>query len=191
MWSCTGQATAVLRHRSSCASTVAAGSRGPQPTSDTTCDGSPTGATWSSVSTIAWPASQSTWDKAPQDVACRADLDSPERAAVQVIPSASSLRNSAGNLAVNLAYSAALGRARSGCGGQVPIPEAVLVQYPIVAPQDAYDNGYPIRGFEPKMFTGRYLGGVPSEVPDRLAAISSITYLSRKGPADVDCRARQ
>jgi acetyl esterase len=62
---------------------------------------------------------------------------------------------------VNLAYSAALGRARSGCGGQVPTPEAVLVQYPIVAPQDAYDNGYPIRGFEPKMFTERYLGGVP------------------------------
>jgi hypothetical protein len=27
----------------------------------------------------------------------------------------------------------------------------VLVQYPIVAPQDAYDNGYPIRGFEPKI----------------------------------------
>jgi hypothetical protein len=35
--------------------------------------------------------------------------------------------------------------------GQVPIPEAVLVQYPIVDPQDAYDNGYPIRGFEPKI----------------------------------------
>ena len=51
---------------------------------------------------------------------------------------------------MNLAYNAALGRARSGCGGQVPTPEAVLVQYPIVAPQDAYDNGYPIPGFEPK-----------------------------------------
>ena len=83
---------------------------------------------------------------------------------------------------MNLAYSAALGRARSGCGGQVQTPEAVLVQYPIVAPQDAYDNGYPIRGFEPKMFTERYLGGVPNEVPDRLAAISSITHLSAKAP---------
>jgi acetyl esterase len=128
--------------------------------------------------------SQSTWDKAPQDVACALTWihqnaprygGDPQRIVVAG-------DSAGGNLAVNLSYGAALGRARSGCGGQVPIPEAVLVQYPIVAPQDAYDNGYPIRGFEPKMFTDRYLGGVPSEVPDRLAAISSITYLSAKAP---------
>jgi acetyl esterase/lipase len=31
-----------------------------------------------------------------------------------------------------------------------------------------------------RLFTERYLGGLPNEVPDRLAAISSITYLSAK-----------
>jgi acetyl esterase len=129
-------------------------------------------------------ASQSTWDRAPLDVACALTWvhqnaaqygGDPERVAVAG-------DSAGGNLAVNLAYSAALGRAQSGCGGQVPIPDAVLVQYPIVDPQDAYDNGYPIRGFEPKMFTERYLGGVPHAVPDRLAAISSITYLSAQAP---------
>ena len=129
-------------------------------------------------------ASQSTWDKAPQDVACALtwiQQNAPRYGgdAQRIVVAGDS---AGGNLAVNLAYSAALGRARSGCGGQVPIPEAVLVQYPIVAPQDAYDNGYPIRGFEPKMFTGRYLGGVPNQVPDRLVAISSTTYLSAKAP---------
>jgi acetyl esterase/lipase len=112
-------------------------------------------------------ASQSTWDKARQDVACALTWihqnaprygGDPQRIVVAG-------DSAGGNLAVNLAYSAALGRALSGCGGQVPIPEAVLVQYPIVAPQDAFDNGYPIRGFEPKMCTGRYLGMFRTRCP--------------------------
>ena len=42
-----------------------------------------------------------------------------------------------GNLAVNVAYAAALHEPVSGCGGQVPVPRAVLVQYPVVDPRDA------------------------------------------------------
>ena len=71
-------------------------------------------------------ASQSTWDKAPQDMACALTWvhqnatrygGNPERVVVAG-------DSAGGNLAVNLAYSAALGRARSGCGGQVQTPEA-------------------------------------------------------------------
>ncbi len=129
-------------------------------------------------------ASQPSWDKAPLDVGCALTWVHRNAARYGGDPQRIVVAgdSAGGNLAVNLAYSAALGRAVSGCGGQVPTPAAVLVQYPIVDPQDAFDNGYPIRGFEPKMFTERYLGGVPNAVPDRLAAISSITYLSAEAP---------
>ena len=127
---------------------------------------------------------QPTWNKAPRDVACALTWvhryaarygGNPQR----IIVAGDS---TGGNLAVNLAYSAALGRARSGCGGQVPTPQAVMVQYPAVEPLDVYQHGYPVPGFEPQMFIDRYLGGTPGEVPDRLKAISSTTYLSAKAP---------
>jgi acetyl esterase len=129
-------------------------------------------------------ATQSTWDQAPQDVACALTWVHQNAAGYGGDPQRIVVAgdSAGGNLAVNLAYSAALGRAQSGCGGQVPIPAAVLVQYPVVDPQDTHDNGYPISGFEPKMWTERYLGGPPNEFPDRLAAISSTTYLSAKAP---------
>ena len=129
-------------------------------------------------------ATQSSWDKAPQDVACALTWVHRNAAGYGGDPQRIVVAgdSAGGNLAVNLAYSAALGRAQSGCGGQVPIPAAVLVQYPVVDPKDTHDNGYPISGFEPKMWTERYLGGPPNEFPDRLAAISSTTYLSAKAP---------
>jgi acetyl esterase/lipase len=123
-------------------------------------------------------ASEPTWDTAPRDVACalvwvRANAarlgGDPDRLAVAG-------DSAGGNLAVNLAYAAAQGRARSGCGGPVPVPRAVLVQYPVVDPQDAYDHG------RAAAFTERYLGGPPSRYPDRLRAISSATYLSAAAP---------
>ena len=129
-------------------------------------------------------ASQSAWDKAPQDVACALTWVHQNAARYGGDPQRIVVAgdSAGGNLAVNLAYSAALGRARSGCGGQVPIPAAVMVQYPVVDPKDTHDNGYPITGFEPRMWTERYLGGPPNKFPDRLAAISSTTYLSAKAP---------
>jgi acetyl esterase/lipase len=87
-----------------------------------------------------------------------------------------------GNLAVNVAYAAARHEAVSGCGGQVPVPRAVLVQYPVVDPLDAYDHGRRVPGAVPREFVERYLGGTPQRYPDRLRAISPATYLSPAAP---------
>ncbi|TPN86544.1 alpha/beta hydrolase [Mesorhizobium sp. CU2] len=125
-----------------------------------------------------------TWDKAPADVACGlawvyANATSlggdPERIVL--------LGDSAGgNLAVNLAYSAALGTAVSKCG-PVPVPKAVVVQYPAVDPVATYERGFPVPGFEPQMLMMGYIGGTPEQFPERIKAISSATYISDKAPA--------
>lgn len=124
-----------------------------------------------------------TWDKAPADVACAAawlkanagrlngDL---ERLAL--------LGDSAGgNLAINLGYGAALGQIESACG-PVPVPAAIVVQYPAVDPLAIYEHGYPVTGFEPKMLVSGYLGGDPYAFPERVEAVSSYTFLSDKSP---------
>lgn len=124
-----------------------------------------------------------TWDKAPDDVACglawvyanaaRFGGDS-DRIAL--------LGDSAGgNLAINLAYGAARGSVHSPCG-PVPVPKALVVQYPAVDPIAIYERGYPVPGFEPKMLMAGYVGGTPQQFPDRIRAISSETYISDKAP---------
>jgi acetyl esterase len=128
---------------------------------------------------------QPTWDKAPRDVACalvwvhqNAERfgGNPGRLAV--------LGDSAGgNLAINLAYAAARDEAPSDCDDAVAVPQAVVVQYPAVDPIALYEYGYPVPGFEPRMLTTGYLGGRPDEVPDRVRAVSSATYLSENAPA--------
>jgi acetyl esterase len=125
-----------------------------------------------------------TWDEAPRDVACAAAWVTANAArlgadADRLVVAGDS---AGGNLAVNLAYSAAQGQADSSCAGEVPIPDAVVAQYPVVDPSSAYEDGYPIPGFEPRFFTERYLGGTPEKYPDRLAAISSSSYLSAGAP---------
>jgi len=66
-----------------------------------------------------------------------------------------------GNLAVNLAYSAAQGTAVSACGGTVPVPRAVVAVVPVVDPRDAYDHGVPLPATPPPdhhIATGLYAG---------------------------------
>ncbi len=124
-----------------------------------------------------------TWDKAPADVACalawvgryaehfQGDLT---RLAV--------LGDSAGgNLALNLSYAAAQGRLETDCG-PLPVPSAVVVQYPAVDPQAIYHEGFPIPGFEPRMLVSGYIGGAPGEFPDRVRAVSSATHISAAAP---------
>lgn len=126
-----------------------------------------------------------TWNKAPLDVACglvwaaanaKRFGGDPRRIAV-------SGRSAGGNLAINLAYSAALGEARSGCGGEVPIPAAVVAFSPVVDPMNAFKNGQEFPGADPRSFIPLYIGGPPSRFPDRLRAIASATYLSARAPA--------
>ncbi|WP_099867575.1 alpha/beta hydrolase [Pararhizobium haloflavum] len=124
-----------------------------------------------------------TWNKAPVDVACGlawvyANAETfggdPER----IVLAGDS---AGGNLAINLAYGAALGRVRSNCGN-VPVPKAVVVQYPAVDPVATYERGFPVPGFEPRMLMMGYVGGTPDEFPERISAISSATYISAEAP---------
>lgn len=127
---------------------------------------------------------EATWNKAMSDAACgliwaqrnatRFDGD-PDRIAL--------LGDSAGgNLAINVGYAAAEGLTVPECGGDVPVPNAIAVQYPAVDPVSIYERGFPIPGFEPKMLIEGYIGGAPADHPDRIAAISSRTYLTPKAP---------
>jgi acetyl esterase len=125
-----------------------------------------------------------TWDKAPEDVACALVWTARNAArlggnATHIVVAGDS---AGGNLAMNLAYTAATGQARSGCGGTVPVPKAVVVQYPAVDPLNVYEHGYPAPGFNPRDFIPDYIGGMPQTLPARIKAISSATYVSPKAP---------
>lgn len=130
-----------------------------------------------------WTRKSATWDKAPEDVACAAAwIGSNAGAYGGQAQRLAILGDSAGGgLAINLAYAAALEPLRSECGA-VPVPDAVVVQYPAVDPLSIYEHGYPVSGFEPRMLVSGYLGGDPYALPERVRAVSSYTYLSDKAP---------
>jgi acetyl esterase/lipase len=81
-----------------------------------------------------------TWDKAPADVACGLAWVYANAAGLGGDPERIVLLgdSAGGNLAVNLAYGAAMGSVRSACG-RVPVPKAVIVQYPAVDPVATYE----------------------------------------------------
>ena len=124
-----------------------------------------------------------TWDKAPADIAC--GLAWVHANALRFGGKPESLillgDSAGGNLAINVSYGAALGRVHSECG-PVPLPKAVVVQYPAVEPIAIYERGYPVPGFEPQMLMRGYVGGTPDQFPDRIKAISSATYVSDNAP---------
>jgi acetyl esterase/lipase len=64
----------------------------------------------------------------------------------------------------------------------VPVPDAIAVQYPAVDPIAIYERGFPIPGFEPAMLMAGYVGGTPSEFPDRVAAIASENFITPAAP---------
>ena len=130
-----------------------------------------------------FPEGVPTWDLAPADVACGAAwLNSNAARLGGDIDRLAFLGDSAGgNLAINLAYAAARGEAKSDCG-DVPTPSTVVVQYPAVDPLAIYEHGFPVRGFEPQMLVTGYLGGSPHALPDRVRAVSSFTHLHDRAP---------
>lgn len=131
-----------------------------------------------------FPEGAPTWDRAPADVACAAAwlADHAARHGGDIGRLALLGDSAGGNLAINLAYTAALGELRSDCGGLVPQAGAVVVQYPAVDPVAINDHGYPVRGFEPKMLVAGYLGGDPHALPDRVRAVSSYSHVSDRAP---------
>lgn len=127
---------------------------------------------------------RATWDKSPADVACALSWTAANIAGYGGDPTTIVVKgdSAGGNLAINLAYSAARHTAVSACAGSVPVPRAVVTSVPVVDPRNAYDHGVPQPAADPKVFIGNYLGGTPRQFPDRIRSISSATYLSAAAP---------
>jgi len=124
------------------------------------------------------------WDKSPADVACALSWTAATIARYGGDPDRIVVKgdSAGGNLAINLAYSAAEHAAVSACAGPAPVPRAVVTWAPVVDPRSAYDHGVPQPAADPKVFIGNYLGGTPRQHPDRIRSISSATYLSAAAP---------
>jgi len=127
---------------------------------------------------------EATWDKAMQDAACGLIWAHRNAARFEGDPDRLALLgdSAGGNLAINIGFAAADGMTVPECGGDVPVPVVIATQYPAVDPISIYERGYPIPGFEPTMLIEGYIGGTPSEHPERIAAISSRTYLTPNAP---------
>ncbi|SEA25702.1 alpha/beta hydrolase [Alkalimonas amylolytica] len=132
-----------------------------------------------------WTEQQATWQLAPQDVYCasvwvqaNASRYGGDTTAVAVLGD-----SAGGNLALNLAYQGAPGELAAACPGPALQAAAVVVQYPAVDPLAIYQHGYPVPGFEPTMLVAGYLGGDPYQYPQRVAAVSSYSYLHAEAPA--------
>jgi acetyl esterase/lipase len=125
-----------------------------------------------------------TWDKAPDDATCALAWTHRHATRFGGDPARIALLgdSAGGNLAMNLGFASANGRATSDCGSMVPMPAALAVLYPAVDPVSIYENGFPIAGFEPEMLIEGYIGGPPDLHPERMAAISSATHLTPKAP---------
>ncbi|NQX06891.1 alpha/beta hydrolase [Rathayibacter sp. VKM Ac-2856] len=132
-------------------------------------------------------AEDPTWDKAPADVGCALSWAAQRAGAAGADPERLTVTgdSAGGHLALLLSWSAAADRATTSCPdlGEVPVPEAVVASYPVGDIQYTYDYGNAALGLEPKDFISDFLGGEPSEVPDRLAAVSPSTYFSEAAPA--------
>ena len=129
-------------------------------------------------------ATDHTWNQAPGDVACA--LAWTARNATQLGVDLNRLvlagDSAGGNLAINLAYGAAAGTARSNCGGTVPVPAAVVVTYPAVDPVSVYHDNFALGTVSGGAALAEYVGGTPQQYPSRYMAISSSTYITDKAP---------
>lgn len=125
-----------------------------------------------------------TWQVAPAQVACAATwiANNADSIGADMKRLAFWGESAGGNLAINTAETAALGQAKSSCGGTVPVPQAVVVDFPGVDVTGLYENTFDVAGISTRNFATTYTGGTPSQYPDRYASVNSATYLSSKTP---------
>lgn len=127
-----------------------------------------------------------TWDEASRDAACGLTWAKRNAAMFGGDPSRIVLMgdSAGGNLAINVGFAAAAGRTLGDCPSPVPVPVpvAIAVQYPAVDVESVYADGFPVPGFEPRALIEGYIGGLPSDYPERTAFVNSATYLSAQAP---------
>lgn len=127
-----------------------------------------------------------TWDIAGPQVACALTQVARFAAARGGDPGRIVLAgdSAGGQLAISVAYHAASGTQASACGGRVPVPRGVLVQYPATDLVDAWELGTGVG--EPDVparpIGEAYLGGTPAQVPDRYAALSGVPAITPAAP---------
>lgn len=127
-----------------------------------------------------------TWNKAPAQVACAASWiqSHADTLGADMDRLAFWGESSGGNLVANTAGAAADGTAESSCGGNVPVPAAVVADYPAFDVTGLYDNAPagPGAGTGSRIFATSYTGGTPEEFPKRYAAADSATHLTAAAP---------
>ena len=126
-----------------------------------------------------------TWDKAPAQVACAATWLSEHATELGVDMDRLAYwgDSAGGNLALNAAYSAAQGTALSSCGGTVPVPAAVVADYPAADVRAAASSVVYLGALNGAGLSQQYIGGTAEEFPERYDAVSTATYLSPQAPA--------
>ena len=87
-----------------------------------------------------------------------------------------------GNLAINAAYMANAGTLPSACGGTVPKVRAVSALVPGVTPAALYDGTVPFFGSGDRTLLNAYIGGSPTQFPDRYRFVSGEAHLSERTP---------
>ncbi|WP_433038330.1 alpha/beta hydrolase [Actinomycetospora sp. CA-053990] len=115
-----------------------------------------------------------TWDVAGPEVACAAARVAADAPAQGADPTRIVLLgdSAGGQLAVSVGYHAASGTQPSWCGGAVPTPRAVAVEYPAVDLADGYAGGS----------RSTYTGGSPDQVPERYRAVSGAAAVTAGAP---------
>ena len=129
-------------------------------------------------------ANRHLWDITTSQVACAMAWTAANAVRLGGDPARISLLGSSagGNLAINAAYLASLGRLESSCGGTVPRVAAVSALYPPVDLVAAWDSRVPLISDGARTFNTNYLGGSPKQFPDRYRFVGSATHINAAAP---------
>ena len=127
-----------------------------------------------------------TWQSAPSQVACAASWIQTHADTIGADTDRLAFwgESSGSNMVANTAGAAAQGDAESSCGGKVPVPAAVIADYPAFDVTGLYENAPtgPGAGSGTRLFATSYTGGTPKEYPERYAAADSVTHLEEPAP---------
>lgn len=87
-----------------------------------------------------------------------------------------------GNLVLNLSSRMASGQLTPACPGSLPKIAAVIAPYPVIDAARMYANTDLVAGPFARIMTKNYTGGTLAQYPQRYAAISSGTHITKAAP---------